>query len=243
MDQNIPKPIPRAPEIDWEDYLNQRIVWDIDLSKYGVHLNASVAVYKRDKRLLIYIEIDSNPGFYFQLSATTYNEDNKKLKSNLICGYAFYKGFTIEVNILPYRRLADIDKIVISGIYFEHNTQNMSNIKNRPTEFSPKEDWEKYLNSRIEWKIPFAENNIDAKANISYNETSDCWEFYIELSSQTKQHIEIHVAFYDNNNNIKYCNIIYYDTLDNFWVTRMCPSIKRFYTLDKIVIYGTITKS
>lgn len=118
---NLPKPIPRAPEIDWEDYLNQRILWNIDWSNFGVTLNASVVVCKHDKDLILYIEVDSTSVSTFQISATTFDKDNKKLKSCIICGYNYYEGFSIEQNVLPYRRLADIDRIEIDGTYFEHN--------------------------------------------------------------------------------------------------------------------------
>lgn len=118
MDKTLPKPIARAPEADWEDYLNRRFVWNVDFSQYGVTLNASVIVCKHDRLLYICIEIESNPGFDFQIIATTFDENNKKLRSKTICGYNEYKGFTIEGGYLPYRKLGNIDKIVLDGFSF-----------------------------------------------------------------------------------------------------------------------------
>lgn len=116
----------------------------------------------------------------------------------------------------------------------------MNNTKNRPTEFSPKEEWEQYLNSRIEWKIPLDEYNIEAKANISFDEVWNRWQFFVELKSQSKLKLEIKAAIYDVNNNIKYTDYLFYDTLDKFGIGSMSPQIKRLYMIDKIVIYGKI---
>lgn len=116
----------------------------------------------------------------------------------------------------------------------------MNNIKERPSQSASKQEWEEYLNSRIEWKISLDKYDIDAKANLSYNEQCEVWNLYVELNSHTKHKVNIRAAIYDVNNNIKDNHLVVYNTIDGFWVGDSTIQMKRLYAIDRVVIYGEI---
>lgn len=109
----IEKPNPRDAEILWEDYFNHRIKYDI--KDEDLRVRASVGICKKEKEFEVYLEFNTE-NTDFELEVSLIDDKGKIVKTQTTENYRKIEGFFVEKNILEYKVLSRIDKVIVTQI-------------------------------------------------------------------------------------------------------------------------------